>query len=171
MLWTATLHLLGIASPSRVYTQSDDSVATTIFPAHVVLLQMVAVSLIISLLFLVAGRKRKWFPVEEALQQLALHKPVQLTYLQALITCKNDKVTWSSGRFRLMKSHGRHSRAVVIVAVASGHHKWRHYDYCLVLKKKKKNQFQLAICSMVDSSIFFSKKKNHYPPRMAVVLY
>jgi len=30
------------------------------------------------------GRKRKWFSVEEALEQLAVHKPVQLNYLEHL---------------------------------------------------------------------------------------
>ncbi|EEB10438.1 Diphosphoinositol polyphosphate phosphohydrolase, putative [Pediculus humanus corporis] len=38
-------------------------------------------------------RKRKWFTVEEALHQLAQHKPAQLTYLQSMISCRNDKVT------------------------------------------------------------------------------
>lgn len=32
------------------------------------------------------GRQRKWFPLDEALKQLSLHKPVQLTYLQSLRT-------------------------------------------------------------------------------------
>ncbi|XP_046396567.1 diphosphoinositol polyphosphate phosphohydrolase NUDT4B isoform X1 [Ischnura elegans] len=40
------------------------------------------------------GRKRKWFPVEEALEQLKQHKPVESSYLQSMIlTCNNDKVT------------------------------------------------------------------------------
>lgn len=39
------------------------------------------------------GRKRKWFTIEEALQQLALHKSFQIAYLQSLLTYKNDKVT------------------------------------------------------------------------------
>ncbi|XP_034249418.1 diphosphoinositol polyphosphate phosphohydrolase 2 isoform X1 [Thrips palmi] len=39
------------------------------------------------------GRKRKWFTMEDALQQLSLHKPGQLTYLQSLLTCRNEKVT------------------------------------------------------------------------------
>ncbi|KAG8231312.1 hypothetical protein J437_LFUL006968 [Ladona fulva] len=40
------------------------------------------------------GRKRKWFTIEEALEQLKQHKPVQLSYLQSmLLTCNNDKVT------------------------------------------------------------------------------
>lgn len=30
------------------------------------------------------GRKRQWFTIEEALEQLALHKPVQRNYLQQL---------------------------------------------------------------------------------------
>lgn len=30
------------------------------------------------------GRKRQWFSIEEALSQLALHKPTQRTYLQQL---------------------------------------------------------------------------------------
>lgn len=37
------------------------------------------------------GRKRKWFTVEDALEQLSMHKPVQLSYLQSLLTCPNDK--------------------------------------------------------------------------------
>ncbi|KAF4527414.1 hypothetical protein B566_EDAN015313 [Ephemera danica] len=40
------------------------------------------------------NRQRKWFGIDEALDQLSRHKPVQLTYLQSLITCKTDsKVT------------------------------------------------------------------------------
>lgn len=39
------------------------------------------------------GRKRKWFTMDDALQQLSLHKPGQLTYLQSLLTCRNEKVT------------------------------------------------------------------------------
>ncbi|GLH06306.1 Diphosphoinositol polyphosphate phosphohydrolase 1 [Gryllus bimaculatus] len=39
------------------------------------------------------GRKRKWFTVEDALEQLSMHKPVQLSYLQSLLTCRNDKKT------------------------------------------------------------------------------
>ncbi|XP_049779050.1 diphosphoinositol polyphosphate phosphohydrolase NUDT4B isoform X1 [Schistocerca cancellata] len=39
------------------------------------------------------GRQRKWFSVEDALEQLSQHKPVQLTYLQSLLSCRNDKVT------------------------------------------------------------------------------
>nr|CAD7401303.1 unnamed protein product [Timema poppensis] len=40
------------------------------------------------------GRKRKWFTMEDALEQLSLHKPVQLTYLQSLLTGDlSDKVT------------------------------------------------------------------------------
>lgn len=30
------------------------------------------------------GRKRQWFTIEEALEQLALHKPVQRNYIQQL---------------------------------------------------------------------------------------
>jgi len=30
------------------------------------------------------GRKRKWFSLEEALEKLAVHKPVQLNYLECL---------------------------------------------------------------------------------------
>lgn len=30
------------------------------------------------------GRKRQWFTVDDALEQLALHKPVQRHYLQQL---------------------------------------------------------------------------------------
>lgn len=36
------------------------------------------------------GRKRKWFTIEEALNLLAIHKPVQTNYVKLLI--KNDKV-------------------------------------------------------------------------------
>ncbi|KAK9502980.1 hypothetical protein O3M35_011650 [Rhynocoris fuscipes] len=32
------------------------------------------------------GRQRKWFTLEDALKQLSLHKPVQLTYLESLLT-------------------------------------------------------------------------------------
>ncbi|XP_066997567.1 diphosphoinositol polyphosphate phosphohydrolase 1 [Anabrus simplex] len=40
----------------------------------------------------VMGRKRKWFTVEDALAQLSQHKPVQLSYLQSLLSNPNDKV-------------------------------------------------------------------------------
>ena len=43
---------------------------------------------------MLSGRKRKWFTVEDALEQLSLHKPVQLAYLQSLLNCRN-KVTWT----------------------------------------------------------------------------
>lgn len=36
------------------------------------------------------GRKRQWFTIDEALEQLALHKPVQRHYLQQL---KRSKLT------------------------------------------------------------------------------
>ncbi|XP_055642361.1 diphosphoinositol polyphosphate phosphohydrolase 1 [Toxorhynchites rutilus septentrionalis] len=36
------------------------------------------------------GRKRQWFSIEEALTQLALHKPTQRHYLQQLRNSKND---------------------------------------------------------------------------------
>lgn len=36
------------------------------------------------------GRKRKWFTIEEALNHLANHKPVQWSYVKLL--SKNDKV-------------------------------------------------------------------------------
>ncbi|CAO1403682.1 unnamed protein product [Diamesa hyperborea] len=36
------------------------------------------------------GRKRQWFTIEEALEQLALHKPTQRTYLQKLRYSKNS---------------------------------------------------------------------------------
>ncbi|XP_018911489.1 diphosphoinositol polyphosphate phosphohydrolase 1 isoform X2 [Bemisia tabaci] len=39
------------------------------------------------------GRQRKWFTMEEALKQLRLHKPVQLVYLESLLTATNDKAT------------------------------------------------------------------------------
>lgn len=45
--------------------------------------------------FICLGRKRKWFTLEDALQELSQHKPVQLTYLQSLLTCRNEKVTWN----------------------------------------------------------------------------
>lgn len=32
------------------------------------------------------GRQRKWFTLDEALKQLSLHKPMQLTYLESLRT-------------------------------------------------------------------------------------
>lgn len=34
-----------------------------------------------------SGRQRKWFTVEDALKHLRLHKPVQMTYLETLLTC------------------------------------------------------------------------------------
>lgn len=36
------------------------------------------------------GRKRQWFTIDDALEQLALHKPVQRHYLQQL---KRSKLT------------------------------------------------------------------------------
>ncbi|KAL3222957.1 hypothetical protein MRX96_049895 [Rhipicephalus microplus] len=36
------------------------------------------------------GRKRKWFPIDEALRVLAVSKPVQCNYVKLLM--KNDKV-------------------------------------------------------------------------------
>ncbi|XP_075225426.1 diphosphoinositol polyphosphate phosphohydrolase 1 Aps isoform X2 [Lycorma delicatula] len=39
------------------------------------------------------GRQRKWFSLDEALKQLSLHKPVQLTYLESLLTRPQSKVT------------------------------------------------------------------------------
>jgi len=33
------------------------------------------------------GRQRRWFSIEEALKHLRLHKPLQLTYLERLLTC------------------------------------------------------------------------------------
>lgn len=39
------------------------------------------------------GRQRKWFSLEEALKQLSLHKPVQLTYLESLLDRPQSKVT------------------------------------------------------------------------------
>ncbi|EEC13010.1 diphosphoinositol polyphosphate phosphohydrolase 1 [Ixodes scapularis] len=36
------------------------------------------------------GRKRKWFPIEEALRVLSVSKPVQCNYVKLLM--KNDKV-------------------------------------------------------------------------------
>ncbi|XP_022184113.1 diphosphoinositol polyphosphate phosphohydrolase 1 isoform X2 [Nilaparvata lugens] len=39
------------------------------------------------------GRQRKWFSLEDALKQLSLHKPVQLTYLESLLTRPQSKVT------------------------------------------------------------------------------
>lgn len=38
-------------------------------------------------------RKRQWFSVEDALSQLALHKPTQRTYLQELRHFKNSSST------------------------------------------------------------------------------
>lgn len=35
-------------------------------------------------------RKRQWFTIDEALQQLALHKPVQRRYLQQLKNSRNN---------------------------------------------------------------------------------
>ncbi|RZF39525.1 hypothetical protein LSTR_LSTR001046 [Laodelphax striatellus] len=39
------------------------------------------------------GRQRKWFSLQDALKQLSLHKPVQLTYLESLLTRPQSKVT------------------------------------------------------------------------------
>ncbi|XP_022184115.1 diphosphoinositol polyphosphate phosphohydrolase 1 isoform X4 [Nilaparvata lugens] len=39
------------------------------------------------------SRQRKWFSLEDALKQLSLHKPVQLTYLESLLTRPQSKVT------------------------------------------------------------------------------
>lgn len=36
------------------------------------------------------NRKRQWFTIEDALQQLALHKPVQRRYLQQLKNSQNN---------------------------------------------------------------------------------
>ncbi|XP_046659413.1 diphosphoinositol polyphosphate phosphohydrolase 1-like [Homalodisca vitripennis] len=33
-----------------------------------------------------SGRQRKWFTLEEALKQLSLHKPMQMTYFESLRT-------------------------------------------------------------------------------------
>ena len=41
---------------------------------------------------LISGRKRKWFDLAEAREQLSLHKPVQVQYLE-LLTVGQD-VTW-----------------------------------------------------------------------------
>ena len=35
-------------------------------------------------LCLISGRKRKWFDLAEAREQLSLHKPVQVQYLELL---------------------------------------------------------------------------------------
>lgn len=36
------------------------------------------------------NRKRQWFTIDDALQQLALHKPVQRRYLQQLKNSRNN---------------------------------------------------------------------------------
>lgn len=36
------------------------------------------------------GRKRQWFSIEDALNQLLLHKPVQREYLEELRVTKNS---------------------------------------------------------------------------------
>lgn len=38
----------------------------------------------------IMNRKRQWFTIDEALQQLALHKPVQRRYLQQLKNSRNN---------------------------------------------------------------------------------
>lgn len=43
------------------------------------------------------GRKRKWFPINEALDLLSIHKPVQCSYLKLLT--RNDKVPWHTSSF------------------------------------------------------------------------
>lgn len=40
-----------------------------------------------------SDRKRKWFTMDEALKQLAQNKPGQLTYLQSMLSLRDDKVT------------------------------------------------------------------------------
>lgn len=42
------------------------------------------------------NRKRQWFTIDEALEQLALHKPVQRRYLQQLKNSRNNMTTSSS---------------------------------------------------------------------------
>uniref|UniRef100_A0A023F9Z3 diphosphoinositol-polyphosphate diphosphatase n=2 Tax=Triatoma infestans TaxID=30076 RepID=A0A023F9Z3_TRIIF len=42
------------------------------------------------------GRQRKWFTLEDALKQLSLHKPVQLTYLESLITPQHNSTNNSN---------------------------------------------------------------------------
>lgn len=37
------------------------------------------------------GRKRQWFSIDDALAQLALHKPIQRHYLQQLKRSKQNK--------------------------------------------------------------------------------
>lgn len=39
------------------------------------------------------NRKRQWFTIDDALQQLALHKPVQRRYLQQLRNSRNNMTT------------------------------------------------------------------------------
>lgn len=39
------------------------------------------------------NRKRQWFTIDDALQQLALHKPVQRRYLQQLKNSRNNMTT------------------------------------------------------------------------------
>lgn len=39
------------------------------------------------------GRNRKWFTIDDALNQLALHKPTQRSYLQELRHSKNAETT------------------------------------------------------------------------------
>lgn len=36
------------------------------------------------------GRKRQWFTIDDALSELALHKPTQRSYLQQLKLSKNQ---------------------------------------------------------------------------------
>lgn len=44
----------------------------------------------------IMDRKRQWFTIEDALEQLALHKPVQRSYLQQLKNSKNLTTTPST---------------------------------------------------------------------------
>lgn len=39
---------------------------------------------------IVTGRKRKWFSISDALEQLSLHKPVQKAYLELVIASKSS---------------------------------------------------------------------------------
>lgn len=51
------------------------------------------------------NRKRQWFTIDEALQQLALHKPVQRRYLQQLKNSQNNMTSISAETTTALSPH------------------------------------------------------------------
>lgn len=64
------------------------------------------------------NRKRQWFTIEEALQQLALHKPVQQFYLQQLKNSRNN-MTSISETTALNSQNPESSRTTISAATSS----------------------------------------------------